>query len=71
MSTPLTPAQSIDAAARRLVDLRRLARLERKELGAVSVRTRLAIAEACAAAEAACAVDDAKRAVGSSTGSTT
>lgn len=63
-----TPGRSLDAAAKRLVNLRRLARLERKELGAVSARTRSLIVEALAAAEAVCVVDDARAAIAAAKG---
>lgn len=55
-----TPGLTLDAAAKRLRTLRRLAHLERKELGAVSPRTLRAIESAIAAAEAVCIVDDAR-----------
>lgn len=58
MNATNVPGKSLDAIARRLMDLRKLARLERKELGAVSVRTRSLIREELALAEAACAIHD-------------
>lgn len=70
MSAQHTPGQSLDGAAKRLVGLRRLARLERKELGTVSAGTLRRIAEAIAAAEAVCVVDDARAAIAAATGST-
>lgn len=56
-----TLGRTIDSAARRLVNLRRLARLERQEIGAVSFGTLQRIAEARFAVEAVCVVDDAMR----------
>lgn len=55
-----TPGKSLDEAAARLLSLRRLGRLERKEFGEVSDRTRRLIGEALASAEAVCVVEDAK-----------
>jgi hypothetical protein len=62
MSGQHTPGQTIEAAAKRLLTLRGLARLEQHEFGAVSSRTLRAIESAIAAAEAVCIVDDARSA---------
>ena len=58
-TTKHTPGRTIDEAAKRLVNLRRLARLERKEFGSVSAFTLNRISEAIASAEAVCVVDEA------------
>lgn len=57
-----TPGRTLDETANRLVNLRKLARLERKEFGVVSAGVQRKIAEALAAAEAVCIVDDARTA---------
>ena len=62
-----TPGRTIDEAAKRLVALRRLARLEQKELGGVTAQTRRKISEAVAGAEAVCVVDDARAAIAAAT----
>jgi hypothetical protein len=64
MSGQHTPGRTIEAAAKRLLTLRRLARIEQKEFGAVSDGTRSKIVSALAAAEAVCIVDDARSASG-------
>ena len=63
-----TPGLTLDEAAKRLVSLRKLARLERKELGRISARTARKINESIAAAEAVCVVDDARAAIRAATG---
>ena len=63
-----TPGRTLDEAANRLVNLRRIARLERKEFGAVSRSTQRRISEAIAAAEAVCVVDDARAAIAKAEG---
>lgn len=68
MNDKHTPGHTFDEAAKRLLSLRKLARLERKELGLVSADTMDKINEALAAAEAVCVVDDARAAILGATG---
>ena len=68
MSAQHTPGLTVDEAAKRLVSLRKLARLERKELGRISASTARKISEAIAAAEAVCVVDDARAAIAKAEG---
>ena len=63
-----TPGLSLDDAAKRLVSLRKLARMERKELGKVSAETSFKIGEAIAAAQAVFVVDDARAAIAKAMG---
>lgn len=68
MSGAHAPGHTLDHAARRLVALRKLARLERREFGSVRASTQRAIVEACAHAEAVCVVDEARTAIARATG---
>lgn len=58
MSSQHTPGRTVDDCAKRLIDLRRLARLERKEFGSASVRTQRLIVEAIAQTEVVVAIED-------------
>lgn len=53
-----TPGQSFDDVGRRLIALQKLARLEKKEFGAISARTAQRIREAIAEGQAVIVVDD-------------